>query len=405
MPVSWTIERGYEEYASLRVNADGSCTVIPTNTTAEEKRFCILASAGDSLAVEACELTVLPKERPIPAFVRRPKIIIKDGKAMLTYKLDLDGTKDESKVKWYRVTEVPGAGEATIEEVAESSSCPLLAYRLRPSDAGSRIEVSVYPKSNCSRMSDDFEEAESRKIKESDIPNPFVLETDFSDLPELTPFVGDDNWGACRYKPADTNDYDWNQDSPDKLLLSPWYYGRGTGGCRDSVGLLQSYQGARLIYRPQKKDYENVEMQLDVSPAKTAGQGFSSNRMQYMDICIKYDNATMTGYGLRIIRTLKHGNAVDFQLMKFARGNAEPVSDVVSSTCYRGNVRIRMAFRDGLLTANATTDARPSDPALPNEVSLSATVAPNKYGDFVIQHTGTTGEGQTMLRHLRLSQY
>lgn len=395
MPIKWTIEKGFEPFVSIRADK-GTCLVVPANYSAEEKRLCVTASSGDSLAVEVCQLTIEPAERAVPTFSSKPEITIKEGKARLYYQLNLQGTTDESVVVWLR-----NEADGKLTEVGRSSIKPLLVYRLRPSDVGHKITARVYPKSNCSRLSEDFLHVTSRTVKASDLPCPYILESDFSDLPKLTKDGGHGNWSGYRYKPDDTSAYEWTKDNPSDFQ-KPWRYGHGTGGCRDSLGLVQTIQGSRLVYRPKEGSYGNEQLTLEVTPAKTAGQGFSSNRMQYMDVCIKYDNRTMTGYGLRIIRTLKYGNAVDFTLMAFHNGKAEPVSETVSSTCYRGNVTITLNYNDGILTAEVTTDAKPSVATLPNEVSLKAKVERNAYGDFVIQHTGTTGEGQTMLRHIRL---
>lgn len=401
LPLAWSVEKGYEQFATLDIRADGSCRVIPENNTAMPTQFCITAIAGDTLAKEACMITVNPKERPVPRVIRRPKVIVKNGTATVDYRLDLGDASDCSDIKWYRTTKDGRHSTHSPEEVAASSLRPEKTYRLRPSDIGTVIEARVFAKSNCSQRAEEPLCAGSRRITSHDISIPFVLETDFSDLPRLAQHSDEDNWSGMRFKPEDTKDYTWDKDDPAKFA-TPWYYGHGTGGCKDSLGLLENIQGSRLVYHPRKGKYGNISLELDVTPAKTAGQGFSSNRMQYMDVCIKYDDATMSGYGLRIIRTLKHGNAVDFQLMRFENGKARPLSEAVSSTCYRGNSKICMDYHDGILTAKATTDAKASDTMLPNEVSLSAKVEPNSFGDFVIQHTGTTGEGQTMLRHLKL---
>ncbi len=394
----WSVEKGYERYATLHPFGSDSCMVIPLNDSNADKHFYIAATSADSLITAASELTVEPSELPVPQFTAEPKLTIANGRVTVSYNLNLNGSSDCSDIRWDRV-EPSNHGNSPSTEVAATNYRPLQSYRLRPSDVGSRIRVAIYPKSNRSARSATPVCVLSRTIKAKDIAEPFTLETNFSDLPHLDTTSTDDNWSACRYKPADTDAYEWNKDDPGKFA-TPWYYGHGVYGCRDSIGLLENIQGARLVYKPKAKSYGDMDIVLDVTPAKTAGQGFSSNRMQYMDVYIKYDNRTMTGYGLRILRTLKHGNAVDFQLMSFSRGSATPVSAAVSSTCYRRNCRIRLTYHARLLSASATTDAQPSDPSLPNSVSLSANVAPNSFGDFAIQHTGTTGEGQTMLRHL-----
>lgn len=63
---------------------------------------------------------------------------------------------------------------------------------------------------------------------------------------------------------------------------------------------------------------------LNVDASKTAGQGFGSATGQYLDLYIKFDTRTLTGYALRIIRTTKYSNAVDFILMKYENGWLKP---------------------------------------------------------------------------------
>lgn len=62
---------------------------------------------------------------------------------------------------------------------------------------------------------------------------------------------------------------------------------------------------------------------------------------------IKFDTRTLTGYALRIIRTTKYSNAVDFILMKYENGVAEAISQPVSSTCYRTDCTITLTVKEG----------------------------------------------------------
>lgn len=157
------------------------------------------------------------------------------------------------------------------------------------------------------------------------------------------------------------------------------------------------------MFTPAKDTYGNMEVMLDVDPTKTAGQGFGSATGQYMDVGIKFNNHTLTGYALRIIRTTKYANAVDFLLVRYDHGVITPISDPVSAVCYRTGCHIRLKYADGQLTAHVTTDtplSAPEDPALQTEVSLSAAIDPSPDGGFVLQHTGSCGESTTMLHHL-----
>ena len=225
------------------------------------------------------------------------------------------------------------------------------------------------------------------------------METDFHDLPcQWQPQVLPGYWTVDGFKPADTAEFPWSF-SREKPM---WEYKEGFNGAV-GMGLLQAQRGARLMYTPAQRTYHNMVLVLHVDPTKTAGQGFGSATGQYMDVCLKFDTKTLTGYGLRIIRTTKHAKAVDFYLVRYDHGTITPITDPVSSTCYRTNCTISVHFNDGLLSADVTTATpQPTNSILPHEVHLSAKVATNSYGGIHIQHTGSCGENTTMLHHLNV---
>ena len=161
------------------------------------------------------------------------------------------------------------------------------------------------------------------------------LETDFHDFPTDTqPVIHEGYWTVDGYKPADTEEYPWSF-TTDKPM---WEYGEGFNGAV-GMGLLQAQRGARLMYTPLQGNYHDVSLELRVDPTKTAGQGFGSATGQYMDVCIKFDTKTLTGYGLRIIRTVKHSKAVDFLLVEYKNGRVRPLTPshrthVIHSVCF-----------------------------------------------------------------------
>jgi hypothetical protein len=176
-----------------------------------------------------------------------------------------------------------------------------------------------------------------------------------------------------------------------------WEYAEGFNGAV-GMGLLQAQRGARLMYTPLPSTYHDMSLVLQVDPTKTAGQGFGSATGQYMDVCLKFDTRTLTGYGLRIIRTTKHAKAVDFLLVRYDKGEVTPISEAVSSTCYRTGCTIFLDFNGNQLSASVSTKTpRPADSVLPHEVKLTAQVEPNAFGGVHIQHTGSCGESTTML--------
>ena len=121
------------------------------------------------------------------------------------------------------------------------------------------------------------------------------------------------------------------------------------------MGLLQAQRGARLMYTPLEGTYDHMSLELLVDPTKTAGQGFGSATGQYMDVCLKFDTQTLTGYGLRIIRTTKYANAVDFLLVRYDHGVITPISEAVSSTCYRTGCAISLDFTDSCYHEDASS--------------------------------------------------
>ena len=143
------------------------------------------------------------------------------------------------------------------------------------------------------------------------------------------------------------------------------------------------------MYTPIERDYDDMSLTLQVDPTKTAGQGFGSATGQYMDVCLKFDTKTLTG-------------AVDFYLVAYKNGVVTPLTEPISSTCYRTGCTISLNYANGLLTAHVETKTlKPADSTLPHQVDLQARVDANHFGGIHIQHTGSCGESTTMLHHLK----
>ena len=382
----WRIQPGYESYVSiLPVNGD-TIAVIPHNTTNEIVDFCIEAYTDDQ-RVAACHLTVRPTILPPPTILRQPRILINNGIASLDYELDLQGHRDESLITWYR-NGIP---------VSITHDTPLRTYHLTAADAGHRLSATIVPKSHRSPYGVAVSSMESR-ISTKKVPLR-ILETDFHDFPcDWQPLILEGFWTVDGYKPADTAEFPWDFDRSKPM----WKYGEGFNGAVGK-GLLQEQRGARLMYTPLPDNYGDMSLTLEVDPTKTAGQGFGSATGQYMDVCLKFDTRTLTGYGLRIIRTTKHAKAVDFLLVKYENGIVTPISDSVSSTCYRTGCTISLRTQGNRLTVHVETlTPQPSDSTLPHVVDLTAPMKPSIFGGIAIQHTGSCGESTTMLHRLQV---
>ena len=391
----WRVQPGFEQYITLRPVSADTILVVPANHTDETVDFCIEAYT-DEACVAACELSVAPSLLPSPSFRHKPRICFRDGYAMLDYKLDTDGwLPDESDITWYI------AAGCILMPVGVSHDKPSRTYLLHESDLGAHLLAIIRPKHSRSLYDTNLVVEARRVVKASDIRVRNELSTDFSDFPcETIPIVSPGCWTVDGYKPADTAEFPWDFNRSEPM----WKYGEGFNGAVGK-GLLQEQRGARLMYTPIERSYGDMSVTLLVDPTKTAGQGFGSATGQYMDVCLKFDTRTLTGYGLRIIRTTKHAKAVDFLLVKYENGIVTPITDAVSSTCYRTGCTIRLEAHGNLLTAHVeTTTPQPKDSQLPHVVDLQAPITPSPFGGFALQHTGSSGgESTTMLHHLTIN--
>lgn len=395
----WQVVEGNPACVKLIPLADGSIHVIGDNHG--ETPMDLQLVATDSVGLQAaCVVTVHPRQLPSPTFIAPPSITRKGDTLHVNYTLDLQDRADQSVITWYRCTSPQGDNAVAVATSRENS--PLCSYVLTEADNGYYLRVSVSPKHLrstvgpalwCTTSSPFFV---SHKVTDS-------LDVDILHFPTFRqPLILPGFWTLDTHKPADTREFDWVADT----LHSPWHYGQGVDGAAHSYGLIQSQRGARLLYTPVEGDYGDMELLLHVSPCKTAGQGFGSATGQYMDICIQMDTRTLTGYALRIIRTTKHDKAVDFQLMKYHRGIVTPISEAVSSICYRAGCVIRLAVNGHRLTATVH-NSNPLPPlhreGLTSEVHLSAPISPLSFGGVGILHTGSVGASATVIEKIQIT--
>lgn len=368
---------------TLRMQTPTATIIVIPNNHANDADAFTLSQTMDDGRTAATRLTILPSQLPPPDFTERPRISIKDGMATLHYALDLNGVRDESRITWQR-NGIP---------VSVSHEAPQRTYILTEADRHQQLTATIEPKSSRSL----YGAAVTAAAKAKKVPKTTTLSTDFHDFPcQWQPAVKEGYWTVDGYKPADTQEFDWTFDRSKPM----WEYKEGFNGAV-GMGLLQAQRGARLMYTPMKRAYGDMHVTLHVDPTKTAGQGFGSATGQYMDVCLKFDTQTLTGYGLRIIRTVKHAKAVDFLLVRYDQGRVTPLTEPVSATCYRTNCTISLHFTGGMLSASVrTATPRPAGSALPHEVDLHAAVDSNPFGGIHIQHTGSCGESTTMLHRL-----
>lgn len=368
------------------------------NTGDSVRRALVCAETFSGLC-GAAEVVSVPSYLPEPAFIRKP--VIKrtgDGSLKVCYSLDLEGRKDESLITWYRCTSA--SGENPVKVSVSRLDQPEYTYRLSPGDIGHYIMVSVQPKHLRCLPGKAVTACLRKAIDADEIKEPKRYYTDFQNFPaEYQPHVIPGYWTVDGYKPQDTSEYPWEPQA------DSWYYGEGFDAAV-GTGLMQKAKGARLLYTPLSGEYGDMDITLLVDPCKQAGQGFGSATGQYMDVYIKFDTRTLSGYALRIVRTVKYHKAVDFQLVRYDHGKVTGLGEPVSATCYLTGCTIHLWTENGnKLFAHVETESdqpETSDPNLKKEVNLQADIIPNFFGGTGVQHTGSAGLSATMLHELEI---
>lgn len=402
--ITYSVSDEDKAYVKLTDNGDGTCKVEGTNNDDAAKKVIINASTESGLEA-AVGITVKPSKIEAPAFTKAP-VITNDGQGSLKvdYSLDLGSREDMSAISWYRCTDAEGSNPILVAVTRNDS--PEYTYKLTAGDVGYYIMAKVESKNIRSDYGTPVNTVYDKAIGVKDVRSKNFA-TDFSNFPNIKQSeIKAGFWTVDYNRPADTESFGKWQGADTE---EPWVYGVTGNGCV-GAGLYQGTQGSRLMYTPVEGTYGDMSLKLVVDPAKTAGQGFGSAG-QYMDVLLKFDTSTLTGYGLRIIRTRDSSNAVTFVLVKYDNGAVTEISDKVIASCYVTGCTISLKTEGNKLTAHVETPteqlADQAAKGYPHVVDLTADIAANSFGGVAIQHTGTTGTGgwqnTTMLHNLDIT--
>lgn len=400
--ITYSVSDEDKAYVKLTDNGDGTCKVEGTNNDDAAKKVIINASTESGLEA-AVGITVKPSKLDAPEYIKTP-VITNDGQGSLKvdYSLDLGSREDMSAISWYRCTDAEGSNKVLVAVTRNDS--PEYTYKLTAGDVGYYIMAKVESKNIRSDYGTPVNTVYDKAIGVKDVRSK-NLSTDFSNFPNTKQSeIKAGFWTVDYNRPADTESFGKWQGADTE---EPWKYGTTGNGCV-GAGLYQGTQGSRLMYTPVEGTYGDMSLKLVVDPAKTAGQGFGSAG-QYMDVLLKFDTSTLTGYGLRIIRTKASSNAVTFVLVKYDNGAVTEISDEVIASCYVTGCTISLKTEGNKLTAHVETPteqlADQAAKGYPHVVDLTADIAANSFGGVAIQHTGTTGGWQntTMLHNLDIT--
>ncbi len=414
-PIRWQVEPGYERFVLLSTTKGPTCTVMAANHEDEPQSFTLVASTDEGHEA-AIELTVYPNLIAPPTFTRQPTIDIpRKGMAQVVYALDLGEREDLSIVTWYRATRKDGKDAVPVAvspalsfspnhkptgDLVTRLDSPTLNYGLTQDDIGYYLIAGVAPKHIRCEAGEEVRVVTSRRIRKEDVREIDRMDRTFATFPPMNqPKIAAGWWTVDSFKPADTKAYGW-QPNPEKPA---WRFGEGINGAR-GTGLYQVQKGARLLYTPTAERKGDMEVTLNCDPAKTAGQGFGSATGQYMDLYIQFDTKTLTGYALRVERTTKYSNAVDFSLVRYDKGIVTPLTEPISSPCFRTGCQLTIKAVGNTFTAHVWSQTQlPLETRhLPQEVCLETTITPLPYGGTGLLYTGSCGESMVLLHRLRV---
>lgn len=394
-----------EETETIPKSLSGFNSVIRldgTNPTDHPVCVTVTATAENEIA-GFCHVTILPPVLDSPLIIRFPQIRIENGTAILDYELALNNYTDESQIQWYYVNNSE-KGNIMAPIDCSHSNKPCRVHRLTYGDAGKYLVASIEPRHNRSKQGRLLQALSPRRISLNDIPgkgiDKYNYETDFSNFPtEWNADCVNGGWILDAVKPADVP-YT-RQPATDV----PWSYGTGICGADRQQGFITAGFGARLLYRVDlnrvklmvKQSVFDTTLTLCVNPEKTDGSGFDGADGQYLDIFIKYDIDTQTGYGLRIARTAAYSNAAAFSLCSYKDGIATPLAAPYYAAAFTASCTITLMTQTDTLTAQISSSALPTkqqkEAALPTRITLTASIKENYNYSIGLLHTGVIVEG------------
>ncbi|HVQ16044.1 MAG TPA: hypothetical protein VMS40_20730, partial [Vicinamibacterales bacterium] len=414
-------------YASITFDYDQSLfTVLPNagdgrlhlranlNSTGKVIDTIVNASVPTGLVAQVT-LHIRPETVAPPVVVGTPSIQIGQNAAGLQIVYDHADFNDWSTITWYRGS-TPGA--QTVQVGVSTLNNPYKNYQLGGGDIGQYLTAVITPRYEFSPAAgSSIVVTTDRAIVAGDVANPFVISSNFANITWTGHTLNQaDVWYADTIKPSDVNQT-WVPGAG-----APWTYVLGDrDGALGIPGLRTATQGARLLYQPQGS-FSDMSLTLDLTPEKTAGQGFGSATDQYLEAYIKWDPATQTGYALRFQRLASDplngnqpipssGNSVRVSMLEYVNGVRTILPGCyVESSVYMPGAQLVFKLTGNVLSADVTTESEQSNTQegynLPSEIhfSVPVTSAASTPGGFGVQFTGTISAGnRTELENVQVT--
>ena len=326
-----------------------------------------------------------------------------DGRVTLNYELDLgsDLRKDESSITWYRCTDEKGSNPLKVAVSRRNKA--ETTYTLSDGDVGFYLMATIRPKHSVSEAGP-MQTVFARSLIAKEDVKFHVIDTDFQNFPaDPQPKILPGTWTLDGYLAPEVG-----RNNTPRYQANPnsWNYGPGQSGSIGYHVLYQTARGARLFFTPTSGKYTDMTVRAKFAPNKSSGQGFGSATEQFLDVYIKYDLATNTGFGLRIQRlTTEEIDAIGYKgagavhgcaffLAKYDKGVMTPLSKKVMSSAFQAECTVELTAKNGRLLASVTSSAetRSGDAFdYPKEVQFDVPIESNNYGGTGMLFTGTVG--------------
>ena len=378
----WNVADG--KGAFVKLNPDGyTCEVVPTNGT-DDPQDVTIEVRNFYGAEGAAVLTVLPSKLPAPAFSSKPAISFSDGSAVVDYTLD-SSLEDQSVINWYVCDDRKGSNPVPV--AVSRMDKPLKAYVLQTSDKGRYIKCTLAPKHKRSDAGEEQSFISRKAVRAKDIKSdPKHYTTDFLNVPlDNQPETRPGSWTLLNAKA--TMD---RLESISDAGRPAHRYAPGEDGAAGFYGLVQSGQ-SMMYYTPAVKNGGDVSLHMSGMPFKFEGQGFSV-AWCWMDMLLDFNPETLSGYGVRFIRTTKYHDAIDCIFIRYENGRVSEIGEPVSTTAYRPTCDITLALDGGKLSFSLTSDAKyivtPNRPEVKTSVEMQTTVRPEGTGVPAIMYAG-----------------
>ncbi len=394
--ITWVMEESLKDYITLTDNGDGTCSLKCSNTSIFPAKGMVYAY-GESGLASGVYVTATPETQPAPTFVKVPTLNLKDGVYTLNYTLpNSDILEDNSNISWYRCSD--SKGEDGILVAVSTNSIPTQQYTLTQDDIGYYIKAVIRPKQQNTYIGSAVTVISSKIITLSDVKAAkYHMYTDFSTFATTRQsLILPGFWTRDTYKA-------WLDDPAARpTTLIGWTYGAGAAGYQteDLYGLLTAQKGARLMYTPLEGTYGDMHVSWVINTEKSAGQGFGGAG-NYMDLFIKYDSTTLSGYALRLERISAYSNAVQAALVEYKNEEVTYISEKVITSAFNSVCTITLDVTDNKFTATVTTTRSQNEAQAEaghlHSVNLEADITPTTHGGLGVIFVGSVPAGNRVM--------